>query len=814
MKDKKKKVPKSNDNDYIVSSPAEAVLYGILFTLLGIIGLLNKGLVGSFVTYCVVYLFGAFYILFFLFMIFFGLYLIIKKRFYKIQIDLKLLGFLLMLISFTVGASLKDGLNFSNFYGVFAKNMDSIKSSSFEIASVAQVPLVGGGLIGYALAALLNNCVTEVGTKIVIVFLLIVGFLLVFSGIIKLCFVKFVSFHKKRKQMRQLELESDEEEKEEVEENNIDLNEQEKPILNDRVFVREEDNVPSKVMINETKNDIRENFDFFEDDDLDEEVLTKPVSDLEINSYFDDDNDEMETREVSSSTYEKQVSLFDDENVMKTDNTVISSREKVTPKKIKLPYMYPPIALLSDSYNGDQTALNIEIADEYVQKINELFVDFKIGAQVISYTIGPSVTRFDVKTNPGVKLSSIAAIQNELAAKLDGNKTVRVELIIEGKDTSGIEVGNRYISTIAFKDVIKDISNNKDKLLIPLGKDISGNVVKTSISDLPHLLVAGTTGSGKSVFVHSIIMTLIMRNSPDELRLMLIDPKKVEFSKYQNLPHLLCPIIHNANEATVALKRMVDEMERRYEIFSTKGNGASKYSEYMEYAREHNLELMPIIVIIIDEFADLILNSAKDTETAIQKIGQKARACGIHMILATQRPTVQFVTGNIKANIPSRIALSVASQMDSRVILDEIGAETLLGKGDLLARVPISKSLIRAQSAFVSAKDIMSVCDYIRAHGEVDYYPPFLDLKENPIPTFEGSAVSSGRRTELDPLHNEVKKFVLETKMASTNKIQNAFQMGFTRADYILDCLEREGIVKRMPNGRRIFIGENNNEEK
>ncbi len=822
MKAKDKKVPKSSENNYIVSSSAEAVLYGILFTLLGLIGLLNKGIVGSFITYCVVYLFGAFYILFFLFIVFFGLYLMIKKKFYKLQIDLKLLGFLLMLLAFSIGASLKDNLTFQSFYTTFSRDMKSISSSQFQIESVSRIPLVGGGIIGYALAAILNNALTVTGTKIVIVFVFIVGFLLVFNGVIKFIFKHIISFHRRRKEMRKNALEASQKEKETQKKQFFTPQEEENTAKFE--IKRNEIVSPSEMIIKEERQEVTSfKPNFFDDEEKQEVIIPKKEPVMPVKSYFEED--EEPTSKPVEEKKDFKMSLFDDEiKEAKKDEvpstsfskTIIHEEIKPVVNKPKLPYMYPPIALLSDISDGDKTQLNITIADEYVQKINELFADFKIGAQVISYTIGPSVTRFDVKTNPGVKLSSIAGIQNELAAKLDGNKTVRVELIIEGKDTSGIEVGNKYTTTVPFKDVFKDLSSYpKDKLLIPLGKDISDNLVKTSIDELPHLLVAGTTGSGKSVFVHSIIMSLIMRNTPDELRLMLIDPKKVEFTKYHDLPHLLCPTITDADEATVALKRLVDEMERRYELFATKGNGASKYSEYIEYAKEHNLEQMPVIVVIVDEFADLMLNGSggKEIETAIKRIGQKARASGIYMILATQRPSVQVVTGDIKANIPSRIALSVASQMDSRVILDEIGAETLLGKGDLLARVPISKSLIRAQSAFVPSKDIMAVCDYIRAHSEVEYYAPFLDLKEHQIPSFEGSAISSNRRTELDPLHEEVKQYILETKVVSTSKIQSTFTIGFSRADYILDCLEREGIVKRMPNGRRIFVGDNQSDE-
>lgn len=859
MKTENKKVPKNGEEAYIVTSDAEAILYGLLLVLIGLIGLLNRGPVGQFFTYCVVFLFGAFHIFFFVGLIFLGLYLMIKKRFYRIRIDLKLLGFFLMLLGLTIGASLESGLTLQNSYMVFSQHMENVQDSLFHISSFAQIPLAGGGIIGYFIAGALNSSITEFGTKIVIVFFLITGFLLIFKNWLLKTIAFLNGYRKNRARIRKEERLR--KEKEEIEnralqeqsENSAFLRENREEVPEERFDIsREPMQNPTKLFEEvDFSSDKKESEDSFSssssvnssffDDDIEKEKKEEEKK-IPVVSFFQDDDFSsfQEEKEESTNSFDREdsaYSIMPDKKSLDTEeikpssdvNEISSSsyekkliieEKKTSEPPKKGPYLYPPIDLLSNLYDANRSTQNIEIADEYVQKINEMFQDFHIGAQVISYTIGPSVTRFDVRTNPGVKLSSIAGIQNELAVKLGGNKTVRVELIVEGKDTSGIEVGNKYPTMVPFREVFQDMtSNTKDKLLIPLGKDISGKVVKTSIDELPHLLVAGTTGSGKSVFIHSIIMTLIMRNTPDELRLLLIDPKKVEFSKYHELPHLLCPIISDASEATIALKRMVDEMERRYEIFATKGKGASKYSEYMEIAEEYNLEKMPNIVMIVDEFADFISQNPKEVESSIQRIAQKARAAGIYMILATQRPSVGFVSGDIKANIPSRIALSVATAMDSRVIIDENGAETLLGKGDLLARVPLSKTLIRVQSAFVPSKDILAVCDYIRAHSEVHYYEPFLDLKEQFQPvSFEGSALgTSGRRTEKDPLHEEVKQFVLETKVASTTKIQNRFAVGFSRADYILDCLEEEGIVKRTPNGRRIVIGEKeegeNNEE-
>ncbi len=816
MKRDKKKEPKTNTDNYIVSSDAESVLYGLLFVLLGIIGLINSGPIGHFLTYIFVYLFGTFYSIFFVFLIFLGVYLIIKKKFFAIKIDLKVLGIIFLVYSFMIGASLETDLTIKNSFTYFSDIINSIQDSKFYISDFSLIPLTGGGIIGYFSVGLFNTMISYIGTQIVLLILIVLGMLLLFTGLFKKVFILTRTHIKNRKEIRKaaneekerIKLEqkaiekivSDNKIKEESEDtsNNVNVN-------NEDVTLKREDNIKPASFFDDIEEDNTDlDKDDFSDIILPTQANNRLDKEVESTSFFKDEDFEEKSND------DLNINKF---NFNNSTTKVFEENNNDTNTNVNKHYLYPPISLLSTIFDGDKTSLNMQVADEYVGRINELFNEFNIGASVISYTIGPSVTRFDVQRNNGVKLAQISGLQNELAQKLGGNETVRVELIVQGKTTSGIEVGNVHQTTVSFKECFQDLMlNTKDKLLIPLGKDISGKVVKTSIDELPHLLVAGTTGSGKSVFVHSIIMTLIMRNTPDELRLLLIDPKKVEFSKYHDLPHLLCPIISNNDEAVTALKRLVDEMERRYEVFAKYGNGANKYSEYIEYAKAHNLEIMPNIVMIVDEFADFISYNQKDVESSIQRIAQKARACGIYMILATQRPSVSVISGNIKANIPSRIALSVASSTDSRVIIDETGAETLIGKGDLLAKVPISKSLIRVQSCFVPSKDIIAVCDFIRSHSEVNYYKPFLDLKEK-VNSFEGSAISSGRRTELDPLHEEVKQFVLETKIASTSKIQNTFSMGFSRADYILDCLEREGIVKRLSSGRRVVISNNNDDE-
>lgn len=888
---KEKKIPKQSEKDKVLSGDAEATLYGILLLLISIIGLLNKGWVGEFLTYITVYLFGSFYFIFFILMIFLGIYLIAKKRFYRIKINLKLLGGILIIISCSIAASMSnDELSIANIFTYFNQQMAIVSDSSFHIESLVQVSASGGGIIGYFLCACLNSSITLIGTRTVVFVFMIVGLFLLFKDIFVRCFNVIKSFFayiknrrikhnelkeaKKTEEKRNIIVQESETEVEHkaveetpsytktveikqqaVKKTTPNLNELLKPLDEEEISVNKNErkldsfssiDMPIKDLFVDDFDDIKEiNQDqvstkkkFFQSLEQEKEtpINSKPnISDslftnLEtdvVNPTINERVREIKTEDDYSSrkidikpVYDNQVeqapiieenqdehNTFDSSKYEETKpyTRIIKEEVKVEKKYIDRPYIYPSLSLLTDRMDGDKNLVNIRVADDRVEKINDLLEELKIGAQVVSYTIGPSVTRFDVRTNPGVRVNTLSSIQNEVAVKLGGNKTVRLEMVVEGKTTSGIEVGNEATTTVSFKECMNNMASSlKDKLAFPLGKDISGKVVKVNIDDLPHLLVAGTTGSGKSVFIHSIIMSLLMRTKPSECKLMLIDPKKVEFVKYREMPHLLCPIINDTNEAKVALKRLVDEMERRYELFAEKGRGATKYSEYIEVAKEQGYEIPPYIVVVCDEFADFMSTNSKEIEPLIQRIAQKARASGIYMIIATQRPSVNVITGDIKANIPSRVALSVSSFIDSRTIIDEGGAESLLGKGDMLARLPMSKSLIRVQSCYVDNQEIWRVVEYLKSQNKPNYDPNFVDLTEK-VETGSFSMVT-GKRTELDPMHEQVKRHVLETGIASTTNIQKNFGIGFAKADYILDCLIREGIVKRLPGGRKMVI--------
>lgn len=783
MKNKEKKTPKLNANEYILSSDAEAILYGLILVLISLIGFLNYGIIGEALTYIFAYLFGIFYIFIYLLLLFFGIYLMVKKTFYRLHIDLKILGAILLVFGFCIAASMENNISINNFFTSYQNQVNNTQNRIFSMSSTDAIYAnLGGGIIGYLFVGLLNSSITETGTCIVVASFVSLGLILLFKDLIIRFFKFIINYHKKRKELRK--------------ENNLKLQEQEKQakqeendkLIEENKILSTEDKIDNRLTIDEYSAPKREKAS----------TIIKNLSDDENNDdnnlFFDDDkitpisrtNKPLESEyKPLEGEYKPCKSEFDENN-----------------------YSLPPISLLKDRFNADESSRKIALANERLEKINSCFKDLGIGASAISYTIGPSVTRFDIKMNPNVKTNVLCSIENDLAVRLGGNKTVRLETIVEGKDTSGIEIGNEISDVVSFKECMREVNKNtKDRLLFPLGKNISGDIISCRLDEMPHLLVCGTTGSGKSVFVHNIIVSLLMRNRPDQLKLMLIDPKRVEFTKYQNIPHLLCPIINSPDKAKIGLMKLTEEMERRYELFASKGRGASNYKEYMEICDEMGYEKIPYIVLICDEFADFI-EGDRENAKLIQRIAQMARACGIYMVIATQRPSVKVITGDIKANIPSRIALSVSTQIDSRTIIDEPGAENLMGKGDLLAKVPNHKSIIRVQSAYIDNREIYEVCEYCRSQAPVKYDPNFEDLTPKVVTPYEmansglGDPSTMYKDFHTDEKYEEIKKFVIATGKCSTTKLQNTFGIGFSRADGILDTLEKDGIIKREGNKR------------
>jgi DNA segregation ATPase FtsK/SpoIIIE, S-DNA-T family len=451
-------------------------------------------------------------------------------------------------------------------------------------------------------------------------------------------------------------------------------------------------------------------------------------------------------------------------------------------------YQLPPLDLLKQPEPNNQSTDRENIYAN-ARKLEKTFLSFGVKAKVTKVHLGPAVTKYEVYPDVGVKVSKIVSLSDDLALALAA-KDIRIEAPIPGKSAVGIEVPNAEVATVTLREVLESEQNNKPdaKLLIGLGRDITGEAVLAELNKMPHLLVAGATGSGKSVCINGIITSILMRAKPHEVKMMMIDPKMVELNVYNGIPHLLAPVVTDPKKASQALKKVVSEMERRYELFSH--TGTRNIEGYNEFIRRQNQEseakqpTLPYIVVIVDELADLMMVASSDVEDSITRLAQMARAAGIHLIIATQRPSVDVITGVIKANIPSRIAFSVSSQTDSRTILDMAGAEKLLGRGDMLfLPVGVSKP-IRVQGAFLSDEEVEAVVNYVISQQKAQY-------QEDMIP----QDTSETHEDVEDELFEQAVQLVVEMQTASVSMLQRRFRIGYTRAARLIDAMEARGIV-------------------
>jgi len=461
--------------------------------------------------------------------------------------------------------------------------------------------------------------------------------------------------------------------------------------------------------------------------------------------------------------------------------------------KESLDYKLPTINLFAPDKPKNQSKEK-RIVRENIKILEETFASFGIKVTVERAEIGPSVTKYEVKPAVGVRVNRISNLADDLALALAA-KDVRIEAPIPGKSLVGIEVPNSEIATVTFRELWEQSKTDASKLLeIPLGKAVNGSVRSFDLAKMPHLLVAGSTGSGKSVAVNGIIASILMKARPDEVKFMMVDPKMVELSVYNDIPHLLIPVVTNPRKASRALQKVVDEMENRYELFSKVGarNIAGYNAKVAEYnaQSEYKQVPLPLIVVIVDELADLMMVASKEVEDAIIRLGQKARAAGIHMILATQRPSVDVISGLIKANVPSRIAFAVSSGTDSRTILDENGAEKLLGRGDMLFKPIDENHPVRLQGSFISDEDVERIVAFVKNQAEADYDDSF-----DPGEVSESDLDTGGGDDEGDPLFEEAKALVIETQKASASMIQRRLSVGFNRATRLMEELEAAGVI-------------------
>lgn len=461
-------------------------------------------------------------------------------------------------------------------------------------------------------------------------------------------------------------------------------------------------------------------------------------------------------------------------------------------------YKCPPNTLLTPLSKKGKVITKEEIT-ETAEILKNVFHDFNIEGHVVAVNVGPAVTQYEMEIKAGTKVSKILSLNREIALSLAA-KDVRIQAPIPGKRTVGIEIPNKSISMVTVREIIDAIPKSMDesKLMVTLGKNIMGKPIYCEINKTPHLLVAGSTGSGKSVCINSIIVSILMRAKPDEVKFVLVDPKKVELSMYNGVPHLLIPVVTDPRKANIALKKIVAEMEKRYDLFEASGTkNIAGYNLYLEKKNENlpdseKIKKLPYIVVIIDELADLMLVAAKEVEDSIMRITQMARAAGIHLIVATQRPSTDVITGVVKANIPSRISFAVSSSIDSRTILDMTGAEKLLGKGDMLFLPQGENTPIRVQGTFISDEDIKKVVDYTISQQKARYDETLLMDEEEMKAT---SMVDDSKEDYDDPLYNEIVEFVVTQGKASASLLQRRFRLGYNRAARCIDLLEERGII-------------------
>ena len=457
-------------------------------------------------------------------------------------------------------------------------------------------------------------------------------------------------------------------------------------------------------------------------------------------------------------------------------------------------YEFPPLNLLSEGTSKGLKGGKRALADT-ASKLQKTLYSFGVSAKVENVSVGPAITRYELKPAEGVRVSKIANLADDIALNLAA-KSIRIEAPIPGKQAVGIEVPNEESEVVHIRDILQtdEFKEHKSKLAFALGKDVSGDAIVTDIAKMPHVLIAGATGSGKSVCINTLIASIIYKAKPSEAKLVMIDPKIVELSVYNGIPHLLIPVVTDPKKAAGALAWAVQEMENRYTMFASKGVRDLKgYNEVIE--KEDNFGKLPHIVIIVDELADLMMVAKGDVEDAICRLAQKARAAGMHLVIATQRPSVDVVTGLIKANIPSRIAFAVSSQVDSRTILDQVGAEKLLGKGDMLFFPTGAPKPVRIQGAFISDKEVEKLVNFVKANGETTYRDDITEYIEKANTTDKEIDEGALDDDETDPLLNDAIETVIETGQASTSYIQRKFKVGYARAGRIIDQMEERGII-------------------
>ncbi|WP_018932614.1 FtsK/SpoIIIE family DNA translocase [Gracilibacillus lacisalsi] len=722
-------------------------LLGLLLVFLAIFGsgatLISDGAVSSLLENIFRFFFGNWYFLVSLFLLIVGVFLMVKRKWPKLSTR-KWIGTYLVL------AGLLLLTHILTFQEAFSRTTDypSIIGQSFTfftdyIQGDRDTFFLGGGMIAAIMFAISYFLFSFSGAMIVAAFLMLIG-IIVFSNL-SIGDVFSKAFHKLQEKLehskqRLVEWKEKRQEKEQKE-NNDTLLESDK----------DESELPAIAYANE-------DLEMTEQANNEEVIETIDTDELEVNEEVKEDNwNTTEPEQLPTTVFENEDYQLPTMNILELPKNFGKQQEKTYIQRV-------------------------------VRKLEKTFQSFGVKARVTKVHVGPSVTKYEVYPEAGVKVSKIVNLHDDLALALAA-KDIRIEAPIPGKSAVGIEVPNEETAMVTLREVLESKKNHiQNKLAFALGKDIAGESVIAELNKMPHLLVAGATGSGKSVCINGIITSVLMRAKPHEVKMMMIDPKKVELNVYNGIPHLLTPVVTDPKKASRALKKVVAEMERRYDLFSE--TGTRNIEGYNEYIKRHNAAeedqqpQLPYIVVIVDELADLMMVASNEVEDAITRLAQMARAAGIHLIIATQRPSVDVITGVIKANIPSRIAFSVSSQTDSRTILDSGGAEKLLGRGDMLF-IPVGLSKpVRIQGAFLSDEEVERVVDHCVEQQKAQY-------QEEMIPEEETEVVQEVD----DDLFDDAVQLVLEMQSASVSMLQRRFRIGYTRAARLIDAMEDRGIV-------------------
>ena len=635
--------------------------------------------------------------------------------------------------------------------------------TSFQVTSFA-----GGGLLGVGLYIPIAFLFSNIGTYFIGAIFILIGMLLAspwsiydIADFLAARMSQWMERHEQKKQERFIKREEEKARRESEEQARLEKEKEEQDLLDITPVDMETGEILSDEPLQE--------FPPLPEEEWVEPEIILPQADFEYPEEVDIPEEDVFPQE-------------DDEDV-----EVDFSAKKA------LEYKLPSLQLFAPDKPKDQSKEK-KIVRENIKILEETFASFGIKVTVERAEIGPSVTKYEVKPAVGVRVNRISNLADDLALALAA-KDVRIEAPIPGKSLVGIEVPNSEIATVSFRELWEQSQTKPENLLeIPLGKAVNGTARTFDLSKMPHLLVAGSTGSGKSVAVNGIIASILMKARPDQVKFMMVDPKMVELSVYNDIPHLLIPVVTNPRKASKALQKVVDEMENRYELFAKVGvrNIAGFNAKVDEYntQSEYKQVPLPFIVVIVDELADLMMVASKEVEDAIIRLGQKARAAGIHMILATQRPSVDVISGLIKANVPSRVAFAVSSGTDSRTILDENGAEKLLGRGDMLFKPIDENHPVRLQGSFISDDDVERIVNFIKAQADADYDESFDPGEVSETEGDFGSSDDAG-----DPLFEEAKALVIETQKASASMIQRRLSVGFNRATRLMEELEMAGVI-------------------